>query len=41
MKSLYARRIITTTFVFQEAAEVFRRSDCGQEPVIKAVLVPS
>ncbi|MBN1835336.1 MAG: alcohol dehydrogenase catalytic domain-containing protein [Spirochaetales bacterium] len=35
-----ASRLVTTTFGFEEAREVFMRSDNGEEPIIKAVLVP-
>ncbi len=40
-KLVDASQFITTTFDFPEAAEVFRKSDSGQEPIIKAVLVPA
>ena len=39
-KLLDASKIITTTFSFEEAEEIFRKSDSGEEPIIKAVLVP-
>ena len=39
-KLLDASKIITTTFSFEEAEEIFKKSDSGEEPIIKAVLVP-
>jgi threonine dehydrogenase-like Zn-dependent dehydrogenase len=33
-------RLVTTTFGFEEAREVFVRSDSAEAPIIKAVLVP-
>ncbi len=35
-----ASKIITTTFSFEEAKEIFEKADSGEEPIIKAVLVP-
>ena len=39
-KLVDASKIITTTFSFKEAKNVFVKSDSGAEPIIKAVLVP-
>lgn len=40
-KLVDASRLITTTFGFEDAQEVFRKCDLGQEPIIKAVLLPN
>jgi L-iditol 2-dehydrogenase len=39
-KLIDAAALVTTTFAFEEAREVFMKSDSGKEPIIKAVLVP-
>jgi L-iditol 2-dehydrogenase len=35
-----AAQLVTTTFGFEEAHEVFLNSDNGEEPIVKAVLLP-
>jgi threonine dehydrogenase-like Zn-dependent dehydrogenase len=39
-KLVDAAALVTTTFGFEEAKEVFTKSDSGEAPVIKAVLLP-
>ena len=36
-----AEKLVTHTFTFPETEKIFRTSDEGQEPVIKAVLLPA
>jgi threonine dehydrogenase-like Zn-dependent dehydrogenase len=39
-KAIDVSKLVTTTFSFDEAKEVFTKSDSGSAPIVKAVLIP-